>query len=86
MHGSTIVRFMTSRCGDRRAVGRGLEAAGIAVREVDVERDEQAVTRLVALAGRRTAVPTLELGRFTACLWRFGPGKLDAFLKAVGLR
>jgi len=81
-----ITMYTTGWCGDCRAAKRALEAAGLAFREVDVEHDEAALARLIALNDGRRSVPTLELGDVAASLSGFTPTKLDAFLRAAGLR
>ena len=82
----TITMYTTTWCGDCRAAKQALERAGLPYREVDVERDEDALRRLLRLNGGRRSVPTLELGDVAASLSGFSPAKLDAFLRSAGLR
>ena len=86
LQASTIIMYTTSWCADCRAAKRALDAAGLPYREIDIERDEQAMARLVELNDGRRSVPTLELGPVAASLSRFSPAKLDAFLRAAGVR
>jgi len=86
MHDTTITMYTTAWCGDCRAAKRALEAAGLAFREVDVECDAEALARLEALNDGRRSVPTLHVGDVSASLSRFSPAKLEAFLRAAGLR
>lgn len=82
----TITMYTTTWCGDCRAAKHALERAGLRYREVDVERDADALERLLTLNDGRRSVPTLELGDVAASLSGFSPAKLDAFLRAAGLR
>ena len=86
MEETLITMYTTAWCGDCLAAKRALEHAGLAYREVDVERDEAALARLVALNDGRRSVPTLEVGGVAASLSSFTPAKLDAFLREAGLR
>jgi len=86
MEETTITMYTTGWCGDCRAAKLALEQVGLAYREVDVDRDEAALARLIALNDGRRSVPTLELGGVAASLSGFTPSKLDAFLRAAGLR
>lgn len=82
----TITMYTTTWCGDCRAAKHALDLAGLPYREVDVERDAAALEHLLALNDGRRSVPTLEFGAVSASLSRFSPAKLDAFLRAAGLR
>jgi mycoredoxin len=86
MDDKTITMYTTGWCGDCRAAKRALDQAGMAYVEIDVEHDAEALARLVALNDGRRSVPTLELGGVAASLSGFSPAKLDAFLRAAGLR
>jgi mycoredoxin len=86
MEETLITMYTTGWCGDCRAAKRALDQAGLPYREVDVEHDEAALARLIALNDGRRSVPTLELGGVAASLSSFTPTKLDAFLRDAGLR
>jgi mycoredoxin len=86
MEETLITMYTTAWCGDCRAAKRALDQEGLAYREVDVDGDEAALARLIALNDGRRSIPTLELGGVAASLSRFTPSKLDAFLRDAGLR
>lgn len=86
MEGETITMYTTRWCGDCRAAKRALDEAGLAYVEVDVEHDAAALALIERLNDGRRSVPTLVHGEVSASLSGFAPGKLDAFLRAAGLR
>ena len=86
MEGARITMYTTSWCGDCRATKRALELAQLPFVEVDVEHDEAALALIERLNDGRRSVPTLVCGEVSASLSGFHPAKLDAFLRAAGLR
>jgi mycoredoxin len=52
--------YTTSWCGYCRRLKRGLADAGIDYHEVDIEADEHAAVRVMAVNGGNRTVPTVE--------------------------
>jgi len=57
-----VTIYTTSWCGYCRRLKDGLDQAGIAFAEVDIERDERAARRVMQLNGGDQTVPTVEFG------------------------
>ena len=81
----TITMFSTTWCGYCRRLKGDLNRAGIGYTEVNIEEDESAAERVMAVNGGRRSVPTLVYGNVAHSLSGFRPQKLDAFLAEAGL-
>lgn len=57
-----ITVYTTQTCGPCRRLKRGLEEAGVAYREVDVNSDPGLGARIEAITGGFRIVPTVEIG------------------------
>ena len=58
-----VTMFTTVWCGYCRRLKRGLEEAGIAYREVDVDDDHSHDRRIIERTGGYRVVPTVEVGQ-----------------------
>ena len=54
-----VLVYMTSWCGDCRLTLRWLDAAGVAYRTVDIDRNAAAAQRVMDLNEGRRSVPTI---------------------------
>ena len=54
-----VLVYMTSWCGDCRTTLRWLDAAGVAYRKVDIDRNAAAAQRVMELNQGRRSVPTI---------------------------
>ncbi len=59
MASEPLTMYTTTWCGDCRRAKRWLDAHGVPYREIDIERDEQAMARVLALNGGYRSVPTI---------------------------
>jgi mycoredoxin len=55
-----VTMYTTTWCGYCAQLKRGLDEAGIAFHEVDIERDDNAAVRVMEVNGGNQTVPTLE--------------------------
>lgn len=85
MTDQTITVYTTSWCPDCVVAKRALSAKGIAFNEVNIEEDESAAEKVMAINGGKRSVPTLVYGEVAHSLSGFRPQKLDAFLAEAGL-
>ncbi len=54
-----VLVYMTAWCGDCRTTLRWLDAAGVAYRKVDIDRNAAAAQRVMELNQGRRSVPTI---------------------------
>ena len=54
-----VLVYMTAWCGDCRTTLRWLDAAGVAYRKVDIDRNAAAAQRVMELNRGRRSVPTI---------------------------
>ena len=85
MTDQTITMYTTSWCPDCHAAKRALSSKGIAYNEINIEEDESAAEKVMAINGGRRSVPTLVYGDVAQSLSGFRPQKLEAFLAEAGL-
>ncbi len=57
--GCDVVVYVTQWCGSALAASRFLEEHGIAYREIDIDEDEEAAERVMALNRGYRSVPTI---------------------------
>ncbi|MEO6703232.1 MAG: mycoredoxin [Jatrophihabitantaceae bacterium] len=60
MSATAFTMYTTSWCGYCRRLKAGLAKAGIDYTEVDIERDDQAAERVMAVNNGNQTVPTLD--------------------------
>ena len=59
---SGITVYTTQTCGPCRRLKRGLDEAGVAFREVDINHEPAVATRIEQATGGYRIVPTVEVG------------------------